>query len=163
MSLCVAMLIAAEFMPVSLLTPIATGLGATEGQAGQAIGISGIFAVAASLLISSLAGKVDRKRVLLSMTTLMLVSLVLIAVAPNFPVLMIARACLGIAIGGFWSLATAVIMRLVPENEVPKALAVMFAGQASAVAFAAPLGATWETSSDGGASFGFSCPSFWEI
>ena len=37
MTLCVAVLIASEFMPVSLLTPIAQALGLTEGQAGQAI------------------------------------------------------------------------------------------------------------------------------
>jgi len=37
MTLCVAALIASEFMPVSLLTPIATDLHLTEGQAGQAI------------------------------------------------------------------------------------------------------------------------------
>ncbi len=35
MSLCVALLIAAEFMPVSLLTPIARDLGASDGQAGS--------------------------------------------------------------------------------------------------------------------------------
>ena len=35
MSLCVAMLIAAEFMPVSLLTPIARSLDATEGRHGS--------------------------------------------------------------------------------------------------------------------------------
>src|SRR4051812_29104023 len=35
MALCVALLIAAEFMPVSLLTPIAHDLGATVGMAGQ--------------------------------------------------------------------------------------------------------------------------------
>ena len=43
MSLCVALLIAAEFMPVSLLTPIATDLGASNGMAGLAISISGLF------------------------------------------------------------------------------------------------------------------------
>jgi hypothetical protein len=32
MALCVAMLIASEFMPVSLLTPMAEGLGATQGM-----------------------------------------------------------------------------------------------------------------------------------
>ena len=52
MSLCVALLIAAEFMPVSLLTPIAEGLGARAGQVGQAISVSGFFAVAASLVLS---------------------------------------------------------------------------------------------------------------
>src|SRR2546430_14613103 len=40
MALCVAVLIASEFMPVSLLSPIAHDLGLTEGQAGQAIAIS---------------------------------------------------------------------------------------------------------------------------
>ncbi|HRM75368.1 MAG TPA: MFS transporter, partial [Paracoccus sp. (in: a-proteobacteria)] len=140
MSLCVAMLIASEFMPVSLLTPIAEGLGATDGQTGQAISISGLFAVVASLLVSTLAGGLNRKTVLLAMTALMLISLVMIAMAPNFAVLMVARSLLGIAIGGFWALSTAVIMRLVPREDVSKALALMFAGQATAAAFAAPIG-----------------------
>ena len=46
MSLCVAVLIASEFMPVSLLTPIAADFRITEGQAGQAIAISGEIVVA---------------------------------------------------------------------------------------------------------------------
>ncbi len=48
MVMCVAMLIATEFMPVSLLTPIAADLSATNGMAGQAISISGLFAVGTS-------------------------------------------------------------------------------------------------------------------
>ena len=140
MALCVAMLIAAEFMPVSLLTPMAEGLRATEGQTGQAISISGLFAVAASMIITTAAGTLNRKWVLVAMTAFMLVSLALVAVAPNFTVLMLGRALLGICIGGFWALATAVIMRLVPESEVPRALALMYGGQAIAAVFAAPVG-----------------------
>ena len=140
MALCVAMLIASEFMPVSLLTPMAEGLHATEGQTGQAISISGLFAVAASMVITTAAGTLNRKWVLVAMTALMLLSLVLVATAPNFAVLMIGRALLGICIGGFWALATAVIMRLVPESDVPRALALMYGGQAIAAAFAAPIG-----------------------
>ncbi|SUI54837.1 Purine ribonucleoside efflux pump nepI [Serratia marcescens] len=45
MTLCVFVLIASEFMPVSLLTPIARDLGVTEGLAGQGIAISGALAV----------------------------------------------------------------------------------------------------------------------
>ena len=140
MALCVAMLIASEFMPVSLLTPMAEGLRATEGQTGQAISVSGLFAVAASLLITTGAGRFNRKWVLVAMTGLMLLSLILVAAAPNFAVLMTGRALLGICIGGFWALATAVIMRLVPQGDVPKALALMYGGQAIAAAFAAPIG-----------------------
>lgn len=140
MALCVAMLIASEFMPVSLLTPMAAGLGATEGQTGQAISLSGLFAVAASMMITTAAGRLNRKWVLVALTAFMLLSLVLVAAAPNFAVLMIGRALLGICIGGFWSLATAVIMPLVPERDVPRALALMYGGQAIAAAFAAPIG-----------------------
>ena len=49
LTLCVATLIASEFMPVSLLTPIASDLGVSEGIAGQAIAVSGLFAVLTSL------------------------------------------------------------------------------------------------------------------
>ncbi|KAB2766081.1 MFS transporter [Brucella anthropi] len=140
MALCVAMLIASEFMPVSLLTPMAEGLHATEGQTGQAISVSGLFAVFASLLITTAAGTLNRKWVLVAMTALMLASLVLVATAPNFAILMLGRALLGVGIGGFWALATAVIMRLVPAADVPRALALMYGGQAIAAAFAAPIG-----------------------
>src|SRR3954453_20124969 len=75
MTLCVAMLIASEFMPVSLLTPIAADLKATEGMAGQAISISGLFAVVTSLFIANIAGRFDRRHVLTGLTVLMLASL----------------------------------------------------------------------------------------
>src|SRR3954462_739512 len=140
MALCVALLIASEFMPASLLTPIAKDLGATEGMAGQAISVSGFFAVIASLFIATIAGRLDRRHVLIGLTALMLASLVLIAQAQNFTILMIARAILGIVIGGFWSLATATVMRMVPEESVPKALGVIYTGNAVATAFAAPIG-----------------------
>lgn len=140
MALCVSTLIASEFMPVSLLTPMAAGLNATEGQTGQAISVSGLFAIAASVLVTTAAGRLDRKWVLVGLTALMLASLVLVASAPNFAVLMLGRALLGVCIGGFWALATAVIMRLVPAADVPQALALMYGGQAIAAAFAAPIG-----------------------
>lgn len=140
MSFCVALLIAAEFMPVSLLTPIAADLGASDGMAGQAISISGLFAVLASLSTASATSRIDRRRVLLALTALMLLSLVIIAVAPNFTILMSARAVLGIVIGGFWSLATATVTRLVSPDDVPHALGTMYMGNAVATAFAAPVG-----------------------
>lgn len=140
MAMCVTLLIAAEFMPVSLLTPIAQDLNASVGMAGQAISISGLFAVVTSLLIATIAARFDRRHVLIGLTGVMLCSLVLIASAQNFIVLMIARALLGVVIGGFWALATATVMRLVPEASVPKALGVVYMGNAVATAFAAPIG-----------------------
>jgi len=140
MTLCVALLIASEFMPVSLLTPIARDLGATEGMAGQAVSISGLFAVVTSLLIATIASRFDRRHVLVALTACMGASLALIALAPNFALLMVARALLGVTIGGFWSLSSATLMRLVPENVLPKAVGVLYLGNAAATAVAAPIG-----------------------
>lgn len=140
MALCVFLLITAEFMPVSLLTPIAHSLQATDGMVGQAIAVSGFFAVAASLLVGPLAGPLDRRVVLLGLTACLGFSLLLIARAQNFALLMLARALLGLVIGAFWALSTAIIMRLVPKALVPKALGLVYMGNAIAVAFAPPAG-----------------------
>ncbi|TCU54685.1 putative MFS family arabinose efflux permease [Novosphingobium sp. PhB57] len=140
LTLCVATLIASEFMPVSLLTPIASDLSLTEGQAGQAIAVSGIFAVITSLFISSITQRVDRRTLLLWLTALMLGSGLIVAFAPNFGVMIIGRALVGVVIGGFWSMSAAIVMRLVAEDEVPRALGLLNGGNALAVTIAAPLG-----------------------
>lgn len=140
LTLCVSALITSEFLPVSLLTPIAADLHVTEGQAGQAIAISGAFAVVTSLLISTLTRGVDRRRVLLAMTALMIVSGLVVAFAPNAAVFMAARALIGVVVGGFWSMSAATVMRLVPEDQVPRALNLLNGGNALATTIAAPLG-----------------------
>ncbi|AWP59113.1 MFS transporter [Bordetella bronchiseptica] len=141
MSLCVFALIASEFMPVSLLTPIAAELHVTEGMAGQGIAISGAFAVLTSLSISWLAGGMNRKTLLLALTALMAVSGAVVALAPNYLIYMVGRALIGVVIGGFWSMSAATAMRLVPADQVPRALAVFNGGNALATVIAAPLGA----------------------
>lgn len=140
MSLAAFVLVASEFMPVSLLTPIAADLHITEGQAGQGISISGLFALFTSLLIASVATRVDRKPLLLSLTLLMILSGTVVAFAPNYWVFMIGRALIGVAIGGFWSLSAATAMRLVPDDQITRAMAIVNGGNALATVIAAPLG-----------------------
>src|SRR5215203_4429687 len=140
LTLCVATLIASEFMPISLLTPIAADLHMSEGRVGQAIAVSGIFAVLTSLGISSATRGIDRRRVLLAMTLVMLVSGVMVALAPNAAVFMAGRALVGVVIGGFWSMSAATVMRLVPGRDVPRAMGLLNGGNALATTVAAPLG-----------------------
>jgi predicted MFS family arabinose efflux permease len=134
MSLGAFALVASEFMPVSLLTPIAADLHKSEGKAGQAISISGAFAVLTSLFISTLAGRLDRKVLLLSLTLLTIVSGTVVAFAPNYVEFMLGRAL----IGGFWSMSAATAIRLVPDDQVPRALAIVNGGNALATVVAAP-------------------------
>ncbi len=140
MALCSFVLIASEFMPVSLLSPIAQTLNLSEGKAGQAIAISGLFAVITSLSLSAVLGRMDRRIVLLVLTSMLVLSGAIVAFAPTYLVFMAGRALLGVAIGGFWSMSAAIAMRLVPSQSVPKALAVISGGNALATVLAAPLG-----------------------
>ena len=145
MALCVFALIASEFMPVSLLTPLARDLRVSEGQAGLGIAISGTFAVLTSLSISVMAGSMNRKTLLLGLTALMAVSGAVVALAPNYLTYMVGRALIGVVIGGFWSLSAATAMRLVPTPQVPRALAIFNGGNALATVIAAPVGSYLES------------------
>jgi len=141
MAVCAFALIASEFLPVSLLTPLARDLNVSEGMAGQGIAISGAFAVFTSLFISALAGNLNRKTLLLGLTAAMGVSGAIVALAANYTVYMVGRALIGVVVGGFWSMSAATAIRLVPTRDVPRALAIVNGGNALATVVAAPLGA----------------------
>lgn len=141
LSVCAFALVASEFLPVSLLTPMASDLQVTEGMAGQGIAISGAFAVVTSLFISALAGGLNRKTLLLALTVAMGLSGAIVALAGNYFVYMLGRSLIGVVIGGFWSMSAATAIRLVPAVQVPRALAILNGGNALATVVAAPLGA----------------------
>ncbi|MET0505166.1 MAG: MFS transporter, partial [Luteibacter sp.] len=140
MTLGVFGLITAEFLPASLLTPMAATLGVTEGMAGQTVTATAAVALVTSLVISVLTRNTDRRTVLLSFSVLLVASNLLVAYAPNLTVMLLGRVLLGIAIGGFWTMSAATAMRLVPEAMVPRALSIIFSGVSVATVAAAPLG-----------------------
>src|SRR4051812_18315355 len=125
-SLGVSGLIISEFLPVSLLTPMAKDLSITEGVAGQAISVTAVIAMIASLLIAVITQRLNRRWVLLTFCVLQITSNLLVAYAPNFALLLLGQVLLGIGLGGFWGMAAATAMRLVPESLVPKALSLIF-------------------------------------
>jgi predicted MFS family arabinose efflux permease len=140
MALGVFGLVTAEFLPASLLTPMAADLGITEGMAGQAVTVTAAVALLTSLLISTATRRIDRRHVLLGFSMLLVASNLMVAFAPNLTVLLIGRVLLGMALGGFWTMSIATMMRLVPEDLVPRGLSIMFSGVSAATIAAAPLG-----------------------
>ncbi|OSQ43356.1 MFS transporter [Thalassospira alkalitolerans] len=140
MTLGVFGLVTAEFLPVSLLTPMAADLHVTEGLAGQAMSTTAVLALITSLLTATVTRKLDRRYVLLSFSVLLIISNIIVSMAPNFELLLAGRILLGIGLGGFWTMAAATVMRLVPQNRIPRALSILFSGVSAATIFAAPLG-----------------------
>lgn len=139
-SLGVAGLITSEFLPISILSPIANELTITEGAAGQAISITAFIAIFSSIFLGIITRKIDRRWVVLSFSILQVISNILVYLAPNYPLFMLGRVLLGVAVGGFWAMSIAIIMRLVPEKEVPKALSIVFSAVSIATVISGPLG-----------------------
>jgi predicted MFS family arabinose efflux permease len=123
-----------------LLTPIADTLHISEGQAGQTVTVTALVALLTSLVIGNVTRQLDRRVVMLAFTLLLIASALLVAFAENLPMILLARVLLGVAIGGFWTLSTAITMRLVPSDQVPRALSIVFSGISLATIIAAPLG-----------------------
>ena len=138
-SLGVAGLITAEFLPVSILSPIAKELNITEGTAGQTMSVTALIAMFSSIFIGIGTHKIDRRWVVLAFSLLQIVSSLLVAFAPNFFVLMLGRIFLGVAVGGFWALSISIAMQLVPEKLVPKALSIVYSAVSIATVISGPL------------------------
>ncbi|PZU86802.1 MAG: MFS transporter [Chelatococcus sp.] len=134
-------LVTAEFLPASLLTPIAAELGISDGAAGQSVTATAVVAIFASLFTSVLTRGLDRRLVVLGLTSLLVVSNLLVALADTLGLLLAGRVLLGIGLGGFWSMVAATAMRLVPASDLPRALSLIFMGVSAATVSAAPIGA----------------------
>ena len=141
LSLGVFGLVTAEFLPASLLTAMAADLHVSVGAAGQAVTATALVGAVAAPAVPLLTRRFDRKSVLLVLTALLLVSNVLAATAQSLGVLLAGRVVLGIALGGFWSMAAALAMRLVPGPLFPRAMSVVLTGVSIATVCAAPVGA----------------------
>ncbi|MCS2148718.1 purine ribonucleoside efflux pump NepI [Scandinavium manionii] len=160
---CVACLITVEFLPVSLLTPMAHELGITEGVAGQSVTTTAFVAMFASLFVTHVIGRTDRRYIVILFSVLLTLSCLLVSFASSFSLLLLGRACLGLALGGFWAMSASLTMRLVPARLVPKALSVIFGAVSIALVIAAPLGSFlggiigWRNVFNGAAIMGLLC------
>jgi len=140
MMLGVLSLVTAEFLPMSLLTPMARDLGVSEGTAGQAVTVTAFTALVASLLVAALTRRFNRRTVLLGFSVLLIASDLIVADATNLAMLLTGRLLLGVALGGFWTMAAATTTRLVPSALVPRALAIVMSGIAGSSILSGPVG-----------------------
>jgi predicted MFS family arabinose efflux permease len=134
-------LVTAEFLPASLLTPMARDVGVSVGIAGQAVTATAVVGAIAGLATAIVTRGLDRRVVVWGLTGLLILSSLLAAAATNLAVLLLARVLLGIGLGGFWSMVAATAMRLVPASALPKAMSLIFTGVSVATVSAAPIGA----------------------
>lgn len=156
LSMGVFALVSAEFLPASVLTSIAADLSISVGAAGQTVTVTSLVGVAAAIFTPIVTSRFDRRLVLWSLLSLLALSSLVTALANGFVMLLAARFLLGLALGGFWSMAPALTLRLVPAQSVPRALALISAGVSAAFIGGGPLGAYLDSLIGWRAVFGLS-------
>lgn len=134
-------LVTTEFLPVGLLPLIAADLGISEGTAGLMVTTPGFLAAIAAPITLGFAARFDRKRVLVALLMLLVVSNAIVATAHGFAALMFGRVLLGIAVGGFWTIGGSLGPRLRPGAEGPRATALIFSGVSLGTVAGVPAGA----------------------
>ncbi|MCU1407311.1 MAG: transporter, family, purine ribonucleoside efflux pump [Glaciihabitans sp.] len=134
-------LVTSEFLPASLLPMMADEFGITEGVAGQVVTATAIVGMIAGPGMALLFPRLDRKRLLVILLVLAVLSNLLTTVAPTYALVVVARLILGAAIAGTWAMALAIASHLVEPKHLGRAMAIVNIGVAGATVAAVPLGA----------------------
>ncbi len=146
-------LVTTEFLPVGLLPEVARTLDVSLGSAGLMITAPGMIATVAAPVILIGTKAIDRRLVMLALSGLLFLSNVLSATAPNFLVLLAARALLGICLGGFWTVALATSGSMVQSQQSARAMSIVFSAVTAATVIGVPLGTYFGSISTWRASF----------
>lgn len=129
-----------EFMPIGLLTDIATDLNISEAHAGLLISVYAWVVAIMSLPLMIKASKMELKRLLLSIIALFVVSHVGSALAEGYYTLMLSRIGVACAHSIFWSIASPLAVRTVPDGKRALALSAIATGSSVAMVVGLPLG-----------------------
>lgn len=131
----IAMVVASEFLPASVLPTLASDIGVSEGTAGLAAAATAIAGALTAPTIAMIVPRADRRRVLIGLLVLAALSNLIVAAAPGLVVLLAGRLLLGAALAGYWAFAFGAGVSAMPGRAN-----IVSAGIASGVSLATVIG-----------------------
>ncbi|WP_051338568.1 Cmx/CmrA family chloramphenicol efflux MFS transporter [Streptomyces flavidovirens] len=129
-----------EFMLSGLLPTMADDLGVSIPDAGLLISAFAIGMVVGAPLMSVLTLRVPRRSALVAFQAVFIAGHVVAALVPEYAVVFASRIVTAVAYAGFWSVAAAAAVSLVPATAKGRALSVVATGLTLATIVGVPAG-----------------------
>jgi DHA1 family putative efflux transporter-like MFS transporter len=130
----------AESIITGILDMVATDINVSIGLAGQLVAMYSIaYAVGTPILIA-ITSKIDRKKMLFTALLIFLIGNVIAVLSPDFTILMISRAILGVSAGVFAVVALGIAAQIAPPEKRGSAIGTVLMGTSLALVVGLPLG-----------------------
>ena len=139
-TICVFIFNMSEFMPIGLLTDIATDFSVSESTAGMIISIYAWAVAILSLPIMLLLRKMEYRRMLLMCVGLFAFFQVLSGISSSYWMLVVSRLGVAVAHSVFWSIASPLAVKVVAPEFQKLAISMVAAGTSIAMIAGLPLG-----------------------
>ncbi len=139
-TICVFIFNMSEFMPIGLLTDIATDFSVSESTAGMIISIYAWAVAILSLPIMLLLRKMEYRRMLLMCVGLFAFFQVLSGISSSYWMLVVSRLGVAVAHSVFWSIASPLAVKVVAPELQKLAISMVAAGTSIAMIAGLPLG-----------------------
>jgi len=130
----------AESIITGILDMIASDTNVSIGLAGQLVTVYSIaYAVGTPILIA-ITSKVDRKKLLLAALCIFVIGNIIAVLSPNYALLLISRAVLGVSAGVFAVVALGVAAQITPPEKRGSAIGTVLMGTSLSLVIGLPLG-----------------------
>jgi DHA1 family inner membrane transport protein len=131
-----------ETLPIGLLPLIARDLHSTTSAIGLLVTAYGLVVVVASIPLTRLTQRIDRRWLLCGLLAVFVVATVASALAPDYRMLLVARTVTALSQALFWAVVTPAAAALVRPAARPRALSILYAGSSLGALAGVPAG-TW--------------------
>jgi predicted MFS family arabinose efflux permease len=128
-----------ETQPVALLVPMARGLHVSESTIGLLMTAYAGVAALSAIPLTVLASRMRRRRLVIATMATLVVSQVVLALAPDYATALGARLVGALAHGVYWAVLAQIVASLVPRERVGRATAAVIAGNSVALVAGTPL------------------------